>query len=690
MQQHSKFVSSVVFIIVMALNSMANAAEEPGKKTEQLLNALRSKGAITAEESVALENKLGSASAADYSSVIELLQKKGIINKKDVEQLKKPGNGPSAGEKRSAQKSEQERLAAQKPEEERKAEEAEQAERDRLSVVRAEEERKAAAALAAEAERLAVLKREQAEKAEQERQTLVNAARPLIEVLREQGALGKDEAAQLVERIGTNWKTTEEDDRIAANEDEIEYNRTTLPVELVLADIPLLRQKGVINEDEAERIRDRFLNKYKLERIAGAIDESMRREVQAQVAEKIVPVPEWTKRIKLGGDFRLRYEGDFFDGNGNAVQGSPSNPTQLLNTTVDRHQLRIRARLSVVAKVNSEVEVGIGLATGNSTNPVSTNSTLGDSLNKKNFLVDLSYLKWTPSSYFTLWGGRFANPWFGSDLVWDPDVNFDGIAFSFRPQLTSKVTMFLTGGAFPIQEVEFSEKDKWLFAGQLGIQYRDEKHLSATLATAIYDFQNTVGKVNTGGIDVSTGKPISLGDTDWTAPLFIQKGNTLINIDPSGLQSNAKMAYAAEFRELNIGGALDLGFWDPLRVVLMADYVNNIGYDSTWVNALTGHDVKKETQGYQFGITVGYPDTREYGQWKVLANYKHLEADAVMDAFAESDFHLGGTNARGWIVGGDLGVGKNVWLSTRWLTTNEISGPPLAVDVFQFNVHARF
>jgi hypothetical protein len=238
--------------------------------------------------------------------------------------------------------------------------------------------------------------------------------------------------------------------------------------------------------------------------------------------------------------------------------------------------------------------------------------------------------------------------------------------------------MFLTGGAFPIQEIDLSNHDKWLLAGQLGVRYQDEKQLTATLAVAFYDFENVTGTAN---------DPSYPNAKDFTAPLFQQKGNTLFDIDPT---TAIKTAYAVEYRELNIGGSLDLGFWDPLRVVLTGDYVNNIGYDSAWVNSLTGHDVKKETEGYQFGISVGYPDTRDYGQWKVLANYKYLEADSVMDAFAESDFHLGGTNAKGWVFGGDLGVGKNVWLSTRWITTNEISGPPLAIDVFQFNIHARF
>jgi hypothetical protein len=395
-------------------------------------------------------------------------------------------------------------------------------------------------------------------------------------------------------------------------------------------------------------------------------------------------VPEWTKRIRFSGDFRLRYEGDFFDGNGggfdsgNGIFVKPDNPTQLLNSTTDRHQLRIRARLAATARVNDEVEVGIGLATGNTTNPVSTNSTLGDSLNKKNILLDLGYLKWAPLKSLTLWGGRFANPWFGSDLVWDQDINFDGVAFSYKPQITSTVSMFLTGGAFPIQEIELSSRDKWLYGGQLGVEYRNDKKLTANLAVALYDFENTVGKAN---------DPSKPGANDYTAPAFQQKGNTLFDIDPS---TTIKTAYAARFRELNIGGSLDLGFWDPLRVVLMADYVNNIGYNSASVKSLTGQSVKKETQGYQFGITTGYPQTRYLGHWKLLANYKYLESDSVMDAFAESDFHLGGTNARGWIFGGDLGVGRNVWLSSRWLTTNEISGPPLAIDVFQFNVHARF
>lgn len=635
MRYHTKFVCSVVFTLFCGLAATAGAAAAPGEGLEALLDVLRAKGVISAEEGAGLRNKSGSAAGVDFKAIIELLQSKGTISKQEAEELQQRGAGQPAQETPPVD---------------------------------------AVAALAdgVMAETVTALPEKE--------------IKPVIEVLREQGVLGAEEAAQIAERIGRKWKAADEDDRIAATDDEIEYNRTSLSKEVIMSEIALLRQQAVINDDEAERIRERFLHKLSLERIASSIDENMRRDVQTQVAEKIIPIPDWTKRIKFSGDFRLRYQGDFFDGSGsaggfdtgNGIFVKPDKPTELLNSSIDRHQMRIRARLNVIAKVNDEVEVGIGLATGNTTNPVSTNATLGDSLNKKNFLLDLSYMKWTPLPNLTLWGGRFASPWFSSDLVWDQDINFDGVAFSYKPQLTSTLSMFLTGGAFPIQEVELSSRDKWLYAGQIGLQYRNENKLTAKLAAAIYDFENITGVAN---------DPSRPGEKDFTAPQFQQKGNTLLDIDPS---TTIKTAYAAEFRELNIGGSLDLGFWDPLRVVLMADYVNNIGYENSDVNALTGHDVKKETEGYQFGIAVGYPDTRDLGQWKALVNYKYLESDAVVDAFTDSDFHLGGTNAKGWIIGGDLGVGRNVWLSTRWLSTNEITGPPLAIDVFQFNVNARF
>ena len=45
---------------------------------------------------------------------------------------------------------------------------------------------------------------------------------------------------------------------------------------------------------------------------------------------------------------------------------------------------------------------------------------------------------------------------------------------------------------------------------------------------------------------------------------------------------------------------------------------------------------------------MGYPEIKNRWDWRVYGYYKYLEADAVIDAFTDPDFHFGGTNARGW------------------------------------------
>jgi hypothetical protein len=450
-----------------------------------------------------------------------------------------------------------------------------------------------------------------------------------------------------------------------------------------------MRVMGALSATEAEELERQYRDHYLTGAISAALQtkeqdylERVRKGVSWELDEKIREKTkgDWSQRVRVGGDFRLRYEQDFFDaGNGDFL--SPSNPAQLMNSKVDRQALKLRARLAVEAKLSDDFQAGIGLATDTNRSPgspISTNATLGDSFNKKAFALDKAFLKWSPDPALTLWAGRFANPWLSTDLVWDQDVNFDGLALQYRPQLSSNWGLFLGTGIFPVQEVELAQHDKWLFGSQIGVQYGSTEGMSAKLAVAYYNFMNTVGQVN---------DPAQPGVKDWTAPAFQQKGNTLMDIDPGAA---IKTAYASAFRELNLTGSLDLGYWQPVHVVLSADYVKNLGFNQKDVDLRTGSSVKKETEGFQVGLSVGHPQTLELGDWKGVFSYKYLESDAVMDAFTDSDFHLGGTNSRGWIAGLDLGLAKDVWLSTRWFSANEISGPPLAIDVLHVNLNAKF
>lgn len=482
--------------------------------------------------------------------------------------------------------------------------------------------------------------------------------------------------------------------------------------------IKLLHSKGMLTPAEASA----FLEKHHLEKAASTvterrpvtvvpegerylqtisdnvardIKENVKQEVKNELRDEIArdikldahtaSVPDWTKRIRFGGDIRVRHQTDYYDP-ANASFVKPDKPTELLNSTVDRSRERYRIRVGAKVKVNEQVEGEIRLATGNETDPVSTNDTLGDTFNKDGVTFDLGYIRWKPLAQ-SLWTGEMAltlgrmpNPFFSTDLVWDTDVNPEGAAMNLMIPMGPRFKGHLTAAAFSIQEVEWSQKDKWLYGGQAGLEYSPRTTLNAKVFAAYYDYQNIEGRMNEPGLTLN----------DHTAPQFIQKGNSLFDINPLSGSSNYKAALAMDYNLVNITGVVDVGVFDPIHVYLLGDYVKNIGYDAEDIYERTGYLVKKQTTGYQYGIAVGYPTVRELWAWRMALHYKHLEADAVLDAFTDSDFHNGGTNAKGWVLAGDLGIYKNTWLAARWLSTTEIEGPPFSIDTLQLDLNVTF
>ena len=413
------------------------------------------------------------------------------------------------------------------------------------------------------------------------------------------------------------------------------------------------------------------------------VEEEVRRDVMNELYREVWKVnwamKEKDQRLRFGGDIRLRYEADYFNPN-NAVLGQPSNPSQQMNTQNNTSRFKYRVRFGAEAQVNEQVEAVARLSTGNTSNPVSENNTMGNYMNKGSVVFDLAYIKWQPWKILTLFGGRMPNPFLHSDMVWAPDLNFEGFVAKVKSPPTESWTPFLTAGAFPLQQYDFSAHNKWLIAGQTGLESTDKKGVSTKIGAAYYDYRNITGVPNS---------PSNPGDTNWTAPLFMQKGNTLFNI--SSDPNVTVLALASEYQEVDLTGILDIGFWDPVHIQILGDYVYNIGFIRNDVIARTGNpNTVKDIIGEQIGITVGYPTIQERKQWRMYLTYERLGADAVVDAFTDPDFHLGGTNARGWIAGADVGLAKNYWLRVRWLSANEISGPQLDIDVLQVDINARF
>ncbi len=410
--------------------------------------------------------------------------------------------------------------------------------------------------------------------------------------------------------------------------------------------------------------------------------------------------PGWVDRLRFSGDIRLRAQSDNY-ASGNAVPGPPDvnrinaarstalTPAPFLNSTEDRDRLRVRARLGLDAEISKGVDAGFRLSTGSLNDPVSTNQTLGNTDRPYQVVFDQAYLRWRGDTQaITAFGGRMPNPFLSTDLVWDADLNFDGIALRLAPKhfgdeglVQYAFEPFVTLGAFALQEVELSSNDKWLYGGQAGFQWKAQGGTRVRFGLAYYDYENITGERNPFPGDRSL---------DFTAPQFVQKGNSLYEIDNDPTPGSLLLGLASDYEEANVTLAVEWTGLLPFDVMLQADYVKNIGFDSDEILARTGEVFPEETQGHQLTLGFGRAKIADRGDWQVFGTLRHLEADAVLDAFTDSDFHLGGTNAEGWIAGFSYGLRERLNLTARYLSSNEITGPPFGIDTLQIDLTGSF
>nr|WP_235442861.1 putative porin [Caballeronia mineralivorans] len=450
--------------------------------------------------------------------------------------------------------------------------------------------------------------------------------------------------------------------------------------------------------------------------------------------------PEWVSRIKIDGDVRVRDEFHFysprnatgqtnfaainangpFDFNPNTNNTLP--PT--LNTTQNRNNLeRYRARLGVTATLSEEFTAGIQLASGNDNGPVSTTSTAGGGFAKKSIWLNKVYIAYQPTAWLNITAGRFDNPFFSSDLLFSNDLEMDGLAANFRHALPADpdVTLFGTLGVFPIQYTadtfpsnslsKGSTDTKWMFGGQVGAEWKINTQNRVKGAIAYYDFQNMRGTL-------SSPCALYLGQTscstDNEAPAFMQGGNTLIalrnivqnpNLAPGLTPDPQLFGLAFNYRLFDAKLQWDTVVADRVKLRLDGEYVRNLAYDENKAFSaatlpvnnfdsnsanVTRSDFRSGPNGYMAKATIGEPDPKTKGQWNFTIAYKYLQPDATLDAFNDPDFHLGGTNARGYILGAAYAVARDTWLSARYLSAKEVYGPPVSIDVLQLELNARF
>lgn len=293
---------------------------------------------------------------------------------------------------------------------------------------------------------------------------------------------------------------------------------------------------------------------------------------------------------KINGDFRYRREWVFREG------------------AAQRNRERIRVRVNGIQPVSGNVDLVLGLASGDD-DPTTRNQTLTDDFSLKPLRIDLACFQWHPLPVkgFLVTGGKMQMPFYvpgKQELVWDVDLNPEGLALSWSPS-SSRIDGFLNTGYFWVEERK-DAPDAMLLGIQAGFRYRFRgKAWSVRSGLGYYDYTQTKGTT-----------PF------WDAS---GSGNTLLN-----------KKYLFDYNELVLSGDLQARI-GGIPVALFAEGVRNLA-------------VSTRPGGWLVALEFGKCD-RPYAL-ALRYNYRELSADGIVGKFCDSDFHNGGTDGRGhkWIL----------------------------------------
>lgn len=208
--------------------------------------------------------------------------------------------------------------------------------------------------------------------------------------------------------------------------------------------------------------------------VSAMADQEAEKTLEERVAELEAGAEKssWTEKVKIKADLRYRYEYVSVDGGDTA-----------------KNRQRIRVRLGAYADVNDFTTAGIRIRTGGDAN--SGNQTIGGDWNNKDVFFDLAYVTIAPEDgkYGAATLGKMKYPWKAvSDLIWDGDVNPEGIAYTYAAKLDN-TKIFSSVGGFKVDDTDVAH-DLNLVSAQIGATQPLGDTAKLTVGSSLFSYHN--------------------------------------------------------------------------------------------------------------------------------------------------------------------------------------------------------
>jgi hypothetical protein len=398
----------------------------------------------------------------------------------------------------------------------------------------------------------------------------------------------------------------------------------------------------VTTQADQQKLADLDLIKSELEALA---------ESSAQANQRLTKIETDTAAYNKANDAKIKQIGNFnFSGDVRA-RLEPF----FQEGAVTRHRDRFRVRLNMTGKVSDEISGGISLATGSLDDPISTNQTFTGFFNRKNFAIDKAWITYKPSyaPFLKLDAGKFAYPWYRTELTFDNDLNPEGFAQTLSFNVKSPVfkNLTLVGFQLPFNEVS-GGFDSFIYGGQIQTQFQ----LGPKARLAFYG----------SGVNVKGANPIAVALGSSLNP-------SLANSNTLKLDSTGKVVgYAVKFAYVDAIMKLDLNTTSArYPVTLQFDFVNNTRGS-------------RERSGYWADFILGKlsnPKDVQFGY-----SFIRIEKDAVIGAWNGSDLRMS-TNVRNHRLQAGYQIKSNLTAQfTAWI--GKLANPLSNVSLVPSGVRA--
>jgi hypothetical protein len=416
----------------------------------------------------------------------------------------------------------------------------------------------------------------------------------------------------------------------------------------------------------------------------GVLTNKEANDISAEAANAVSTAPssnikigDWVKQLNLGGDLRIRNQSDERTP---LILTNPKLGAQDRN--IDRDRWRFRLRLTADAQLQDNFFIGVQLATSDNRASDTKNATFTGGYDNYNIFISRAFMGWKPTPALTFVAGKQANPFYTTDLIYDPEVDPAGLVeridfdkifnLSFGEPVAEegKAPAPTAPAPAPGLSLELA-----LIAGQFVFNNNNADSGNTQLKWDAYQFQQQLlMKLHIGDKLTLTWAPGLLADNNASVGATAVSANGTL-IPPSatsgpggGQPQNNSAPFPITQRDLFIilspgditykinGQPLSL-YWDFAYNTLGNDRFNRdlgplfshyffVGNSST--PSFSGRVEPSISDNLAWLVGLRYGQNKKAGDFSISADYRQQGISAIDPNINNSNFGLSNLNQEGW------------------------------------------